>query len=638
MVKKILIGLLAVILIFTAYMYLNLRNNNKPLSPEISFLAECPLIDGVLDENLKDVLPERDFEFRFNLNMFKGSAGSNYRMAYGTCFLYLFIEAEADSFICRDRGYQNGDGFILTLTTTEPESNESNEYYLMGFSAQNEPDKKWAEKVLWNYNGLVKLNTLNEDVQFAYQAKEGKIGFEVLLPWSSVYPYHPWVSDGIGFNLCLMKAYPGRRMPNMQGVVFGIPSESGPRKYKNLVFAESTLGQNCQSYLILEKNHCNQGDSILIKTAVLSAERNVENFNISIYDETGEPVKEVTFTPQIESGVSTDQFEIQISELPPGNYTIKWQGTYSNNSGILDLTVLPRFNSTSVLQKLEEVKTNISEGSLTTLEYYFQEIIRKTVGLKNYENCPEIFHQQNEFIGILVQAESGVDRISVQTGIFRRAFCSELDNSLQPYKIQVPKDYNKSIKYPLLVFLHGSGRTDEYMFDLFHPYLSEGNFIHIAPGARGISHYYGTEDAQFDIQEAIQNALDNYSIDTSNIILAGFSMGGYGVYKTFIESPRRFDKLAVFSGQPRVSIFMRSKGGDYPNFLKKKNLIKLRDIPVFIYHGRNDLNCPFDLTLELIEKLRSLGGNVEFVFDESAGHSTPKDEDILEVYYKWLNN
>ena len=115
MIRKILIGLLVLILIFIAYMYFYLRGNNKSLSPEITFVAEYPVIDGVLDENLKDILPKREFEYKFNINLFKGSAGSNYRLAYGTDFIYLFTEAEADSFICRDRGYQNGDGLIFTL-------------------------------------------------------------------------------------------------------------------------------------------------------------------------------------------------------------------------------------------------------------------------------------------------------------------------------------------------------------------------------------------------------------------------------------------------------------------------------------------------------------------------------------------
>ena len=63
-----------------------------------------------------------------------------------------------------------------------------------------------------------------------------------------------------------------------------------------------------------------------------------------------------------------------------------------------------------------------------------------------------------------------------------------------------------------------------------------------------------------------------------------------------------------------------------------------KDIPVFIYHGKNDLNCPFELTGKFVKKLISSGVNVEFAFTDGAGHSSPKDEIILAKYYEWLNN
>jgi hypothetical protein len=170
--KKIFIGGLVIIFLLIAIKYFNLKPGKQPLSPEITFLGKQPVVDGLLDEDLKELLPNRKYDFRFNLNMFKGSARSNYRLAYGTDFIYLYLEAKADSFICRDRGYQNGDGFILTISDTKPESDKTDEHYVMGFSSQYVIDQKWAEKILWNYNGKVKLEKLSNDVLFEYKAKE----------------------------------------------------------------------------------------------------------------------------------------------------------------------------------------------------------------------------------------------------------------------------------------------------------------------------------------------------------------------------------------------------------------------------------------------------------------------------------
>ena len=53
---------------------------------------------------------------------------------------------------------------------------------------------------------------------------------------------------------------------------------------------------------------------------------------------------------------------------------------------------------------------------------------------------------------------------------------------------------------------------------------------------------------QEDIREAIADVCRHYPIDRSNIVLAGFSMGGYGVYRTHYETPGMYKALAVFCG------------------------------------------------------------------------------------------
>jgi predicted esterase len=46
------------------------------------------------------------------------------------------------------------------------------------------------------------------------------------------------------------------------------------------------------------------------------------------------------------------------------------------------------------------------------------------------------------------------------------------------------------------------------------------------------------------------------------------------------------------------------------------------------------MNCPFELTQELIEKLKTAGANVEFV-TEATGHSSPSDNS-LKLFHNWL--
>ncbi|MBD3289625.1 hypothetical protein GF337_12540, partial [candidate division KSB1 bacterium] len=86
------------------------------LHPPVTFINEYPDIDGVIDSQLTR-LPQR----HFNSSVLKTNAENpenpmNYRLGYGTDFLYIHIEVEADSIIRQEDGYRNGDGFMLSLT------------------------------------------------------------------------------------------------------------------------------------------------------------------------------------------------------------------------------------------------------------------------------------------------------------------------------------------------------------------------------------------------------------------------------------------------------------------------------------------------------------------------------------------
>ena len=138
-----------------------------------------------------------------------------------------------------------------------------------------------------------------------------------------------------------------------------------------------------------------------------------------------------------------------------------------------------------------------------------------------------------------------------------------------------------------------------------------------------------------DVKEAIDDVIKNYPIDTTKIVIAGFSMGGYGAYRIFYEYPKLFKGVVVFSGHPNLPNYWLGKG--HPDFLKPEYLKPFKNIPVFIYHSKNDMNCPYDLTKQLVEKLIKAGAKVEFVTTTEGGHGII-DKNHTEIYYKWLKD
>ncbi|MFH1372587.1 MAG: hypothetical protein ABII79_02170 [bacterium] len=108
------------------------------ISDYVQFLEHAPIIDGVLDNHLSN-LSIRTFT-RVTKQEYDGPTPEvNYRMAYGTNFLYVFIEAEADSLIYRDRAYQMGDGFHMVLAMPRPDNEPTDEFYVLACSAVDKP-------------------------------------------------------------------------------------------------------------------------------------------------------------------------------------------------------------------------------------------------------------------------------------------------------------------------------------------------------------------------------------------------------------------------------------------------------------------------------------------------------------------
>ena len=232
----------------------------------------------------------------------------------------------------------------------------------------------------------------------------------------------------------------------------------------------------------------------------------------------------------------------------------------------------------------------------------------------------------------LDRAYRGEDPYATVTGPLRRAFRSKLDNTLQPYAVRIPEDYDPHRECPLLVFLHGSASTETDI--LGFPYLSPGGMIEIGPFGRGRSNGFATPEAQTDIAEAIDDAIANYPIDTSRIILTGFSMGGYGAYRTFYETPEKFAAVAVFSGGPELGRAF-APDSDPPSFLLAESLEPFGGTPIFIFHGEKDLNVSYEQTLEVVEKLKAAGARVEFHSDPERGHEGPPER-VIREYHRWL--
>ena len=242
------------------------------LDPAVTFLAKAPVIDGRLDEGLRG-LPWRRFGVVEKSREDNPVREVGFRLAYGTEFLYLYIEVAQPALAARDRGYQNGDGCHLVLSLPRPGDAPSEQFHVLGFTPTADPSRSWQRQFTWYRNIDVIMQPLRR-AQFREGSEGGKSGLEILIPWADVYPYHPWLSEAIGFNLCYVQAV-GETERNLHFVLpdGSIQMELRPRRSVRLAFAPPFASEEVQAYAVLERNNIRAGEPAVIRTAILSPQR-----------------------------------------------------------------------------------------------------------------------------------------------------------------------------------------------------------------------------------------------------------------------------------------------------------------------------------------------------------------------------
>ncbi len=603
----------------------------------VPYLESAPTIDGLPDASLDTLSPNT-----LNLQSASADAASvkppTYRIAYGARFLYLLVEIDTPQLAQRDRAYQNGDGVVAVVARPRANDEPTDEFYVLGFSP-GIPAARWQQRFVWYRNVDLGMNPL-DDTLIATASSAGRSFFEILVPWSDVYPHHPWLSDGVGFNLCVTRALAGTDRARYCAVQDGkVDSEQSKRRYARLSFDAPPAGSRLQACAVLSGNHVAEGNAPRLHLVTLApvkwdpASAGFQNrssvpVTVRVWSGEGTRVAGRQQTIDVKPGLGSHEIEVPGGPLPSGGYTVSWDVADGTASGRLGLSVLPAADTTALTARLDKIRDRVAPGTYATLKFQMEEAARQQQGLRDYDTAAGLRVALERLVRDVRDMEAGADPVAARRGVFRRAYRSILDRQLQPYSVKIPADYRKDRRYPLLVFLHGSGQDDRN--ELARDWLPAG-FILLAPSGRGTSNWYTSDHAQDDIREAIEDVAANYSVDRSRIVLAGFSMGGYGVYRTYKEDPSRYRALAIFSGIPRIP----GRGTDGPDFLEKEDLSPFAHVPMFVFHGGKDRNCPIEQTRALLARLKQAGASVQFAFEEEKGHEAPGPATI-RAFQEWV--
>lgn len=600
-----------------------LANVPKVSEQEVDFLSEAPVIDGTLD-NKFEFLPVRHFGY-ISRKKTDIVIPITYRLAYGTEFLYVFIEAEAEHITFRDRAFQNGDGFLLLLGKPQPNNEQTDEFYELACSEVNTPERVWQRHIFWNYNVNKLFIPTSVDVKLETHEGNGKISYELLVPWTDVRPYHPWISKEIGFNISFIKAVEPSGGMYYQVADDGHGYEFKKRFYQTLRFQKPVVEGNPQTFVSIKEGHITEGQSL--NAVAVTATNNSLTENINVFLGTPETLgMRQLISYNCNPGITKYEFSLNSSQLLEGAYSMRWNFQGKDSRGSMGLSVLPKFDESDLTARIEKNKNTLAKGSFNSLLFMIKELKGKIESLKQYETCLRERFELINLMRTINMSDRGEDPFQVVRGFIRKGYKSKIDNSFQPYMVYLPENYDSQKKYPLMIFLHGSASDETTIRG--NQALIPKDYIAVGPLGRGKSNGFTKDNAQEDIAEVIEAVKEDYSIDANKILLTGFSMGGYGVYRTYLENPNKYKALAVFSGTPVWN-------KETPSFLDEKNLTAFNNIPIFIFHGEKDMNIKIATVKEIADKLKKVGAQVEFQIDPEKGHQSPSNE-TTELYMKWV--
>lgn len=204
-------------------------------------------------------------------------------------------------------------------------------------------------------------------------------------------------------------------------------------------------------------------------------------------------------------------------------------------------------------------------------------------------------------------------------------FFSVVDNSDQPYALYLPKDFQPTKRYPLVVALHGAGANHRLalrrVFGVSNwtedgrggfPALPAVDYIIAAPFGRGSMGYQGV--AEQDVYDMLADVQRRFPVDEDRVYLTGESMGGSGTLQLGLTRPDLWAALApVCGGAPGGTEELA------PNAL---------NLPVKITHGDQDQTVPITIARGWRERFTSAG--VKLDYREYAGF----DHNVWDVTYK----
>lgn len=212
------------------------------------------------------------------------------------------------------------------------------------------------------------------------------------------------------------------------------------------------------------------------------------------------------------------------------------------------------------------------------------------------------------------------------------------------YRVLFPENYDKSRKYPVVLFLHGSGErgcdneaqlthgaslfTDEetrkdYPSIVIFPQCPQDEFwAEMKMSEQGIEFPEKPKITKslFLVKKLLDSYKKNEAVDKKRIYVMGISMGGMGTFDLISRYPKYFAAAIPICG------------GIYPDRLKK-----LKKMPIRIFHGGADPLVSREFSRNAYIELKARGSQrAEYVEFPGVGHDSWTPAFAYPDFLSWM--
>src|SRR4051812_18082793 len=231
------------------------------------------------------------------------------------------------------------------------------------------------------------------------------------------------------------------------------------------------------------------------------------------------------------------------------------------------------------------------------------------------------------FIGVCARGAAATDLSNSITGSVTDG------HSTVPYRVFEPQGLAPGQKAPLVLFLQGMGdrgtdnvsqtnwmgglvnatKSGQYASYVMAPQIDTNSWF---------QSYSSTPTTAMKLTiEALKKVIDTENVDTSRVYVTGLSMGGMGTWDILGREPDLFAAAVPMSG-----------GGD------TRTASKIKDVPVWAFHGSEDSIVPVTETRKMIDALRDAGGSPKYTEVQGGDHVIwgPIYADESDTLYPWL--